>query len=93
MKPSSMWRADSSGGSSENSTGRRRIGMMRLSKSRAEAISLSHTGLLDCTSWLPEPLRLRVADASGSPDAGEPEELSAFLTGDARAESRVVATE
>ena len=49
--------------------------------------------LLDGTGWLPEPLRLRVADASGSPDAGDPEALPAFLADDADGEPRAVAAE
>jgi ParB family chromosome partitioning protein len=49
--------------------------------------------LLDGTGWLPEPLRLRVADASGSPDAGDPEALPAFLADDADGETRVIAAE
>ena len=49
--------------------------------------------LLDGTGWLPEPLRLRVADASASPDAGDPEGLPAFLAGDADGEPRAVAAE
>jgi hypothetical protein len=44
--------------------------------------------LLDGTGWLPEPLRLRVADASRSADAGEPEALPAFLAGDADGDLR-----
>jgi ParB family chromosome partitioning protein len=49
--------------------------------------------LLDGTGWLPEPLRLRVDDASGSPDAGDPEGLPAFLADDADGEPRAVAAE
>jgi ParB family chromosome partitioning protein len=49
--------------------------------------------LLDGTGWLPEPLRLRVADASGSTDAGDPEALPAFLAGDADGEPHAVAAE
>jgi ParB family chromosome partitioning protein len=49
--------------------------------------------LLDATGWLPEPLRLRVADASPSPDAGGPEALPAFLADDADGEPRAVAAE
>ena len=49
--------------------------------------------LLDGTGWLPEPLRLRVADASESPDAGDPEALPAFLADDADGEPRAVAAE
>jgi ParB family chromosome partitioning protein len=49
--------------------------------------------LLDGTRWLPEPLRLRVADASRSPDVGAPEALPAFLSGDADDEPRAVAAE
>jgi ParB family chromosome partitioning protein len=49
--------------------------------------------LLDGTGWLPEPLRLRVADASASPDAGDPEALPAFLADDADGEPRAVAAE
>jgi ParB family chromosome partitioning protein len=49
--------------------------------------------LLDGTGWLPEPLRLRVADASASPDGGDPEALPAFLAGDADCEPRPVAAE
>ena len=49
--------------------------------------------LLDGTGWLPEPLRLRVADASASPDAGDPDALPAFLAGDADGEPRAVAAE
>jgi ParB family chromosome partitioning protein len=48
--------------------------------------------LLDGTGWLPEPLRLRVADASESPDAEAPEALPAFLADDdADGEPRAVA--
>ena len=39
--------------------------------------------LLDGTGWLPEPLRLRVVDASESSDVGDPEVLPAFLADDA----------
>ena len=49
--------------------------------------------LLDGTGWLPEPLRLWVADASGSLAAGDPEALPAFLAGDADGEPRAVAAE
>jgi ParB family transcriptional regulator, chromosome partitioning protein len=49
--------------------------------------------LLEGTGWLPEPLRLRVADASGSADARDPEALPAFLVGDADGEPRAVAAE
>jgi ParB family transcriptional regulator, chromosome partitioning protein len=49
--------------------------------------------LLDGTGWLPEPLRLRVADASGSADTGGPEALPAFLTGDTEGEPHAVAAE
>jgi ParB family chromosome partitioning protein len=49
--------------------------------------------LLDGTGWLPEPLRLEVADASGSPDAGDPEALPAFLAGDTDGEPRAIAAE
>jgi ParB family chromosome partitioning protein len=49
--------------------------------------------LLDGTGWLPEPLQLRVADASASPDAGDPEALPAFLAGDSDGEPRAVAAE
>jgi ParB family chromosome partitioning protein len=49
--------------------------------------------LLDGTGWLPEPLRMRVADVSVVPDAGEPEELPAFLADDADGEPRAVAAE
>jgi ParB family chromosome partitioning protein len=49
--------------------------------------------LLDGTGWLPEPLRLRIADASESPDAGDPEALPAFLADDADGEPRAVAAE
>jgi ParB family chromosome partitioning protein len=49
--------------------------------------------LLDGTGWLPEPLRLRVADASGSPDAGDPEVLPACLAGDADGEPHAAAAE
>jgi ParB family chromosome partitioning protein len=48
--------------------------------------------LLDGTGWLPEPLRLRVADAS-EPDAGDPEALPAFLADDADGEPRAAAAE
>jgi ParB family chromosome partitioning protein len=44
--------------------------------------------LLDGTGWLPEPLRLPVADASESPDA-----LPAFLADDTDGEPRAVAAE
>jgi ParB family chromosome partitioning protein len=49
--------------------------------------------LLDGTGWLPEPLRLRAADASASRDTGDPEALPAFLAGDADGEPRAVAAE
>jgi ParB family chromosome partitioning protein len=50
--------------------------------------------LLDGTGWLPEPLRLRVADASGPPDAGDAETpVPAFLADDADGEPRAVAAE
>jgi ParB family chromosome partitioning protein len=49
--------------------------------------------LLDGTGWLPEPLRLRVADASESRDAGDTEALPAFLSGEADGEPRAVAAE
>jgi ParB family chromosome partitioning protein len=49
--------------------------------------------LLDGTSWLPEPLRLRGADAPASPDAGDAEALPAFLAADADGEPRAVAAE
>jgi ParB family chromosome partitioning protein len=49
--------------------------------------------LLDATGWLPEPLRLRVADATESPDAGDPEALPAFLADDADGAPRAVAAE
>jgi ParB family chromosome partitioning protein len=49
--------------------------------------------LLDGTGWLPEPLRLRVAEASETPDAGDPEALPAFLTGDADGASHAIAAE
>ncbi len=49
--------------------------------------------LLDGTGWLPESLRLRMPDASGSPDAGDPEVLPAFLAGDADGEPHAVAAE
>jgi ParB family chromosome partitioning protein len=49
--------------------------------------------LLDGTGWLPEPLRLRFADASESPDVGEPGALPAFLADDADGEPRAVAAE
>jgi ParB family transcriptional regulator, chromosome partitioning protein len=49
--------------------------------------------LLDGTGWLPEPLRLQVADATGSPEAGDREELPAFLADDADGEPRAVAAE
>jgi ParB family chromosome partitioning protein len=49
--------------------------------------------LLDGTGWLPEPLRLRVSDASGLPDAGDPPALPAFLASDADGEPRAVAAE
>jgi ParB family chromosome partitioning protein len=47
--------------------------------------------LLDGTGWLPEPLRLKVADVSEQPDAGAPETLPAFLAADD--EPRAVAAE
>jgi ParB family chromosome partitioning protein len=49
--------------------------------------------LLDGTGWLPEPLRLRVADASESPGVGDPEALPAFLADDTDDEPRAVAAE
>jgi ParB family chromosome partitioning protein len=49
--------------------------------------------LLDGTGWLPEPLRLRVADGPESPDAGDPEALPAFLASDADGEPPAVAAE
>jgi ParB family chromosome partitioning protein len=49
--------------------------------------------LLDGTGWLPEPLRLRIADASVSADAGEAETLPAFLADDTDGEPRAVAAE
>jgi ParB family chromosome partitioning protein len=49
--------------------------------------------LLDGTGWLPEPLRLRVGDASRSPDSGRAETLPAFLADDADGEPRAVAAE
>jgi ParB family chromosome partitioning protein len=49
--------------------------------------------LLDGTGWLPEPLRLRVANASEAPDAGNPEALPAFLADDTDGERRAVAAE
>jgi ParB family transcriptional regulator, chromosome partitioning protein len=49
--------------------------------------------LLDGTGWLPEPLRLRVANVSESPDTADPEALPAFLAGDADGEPRAVAAE
>jgi ParB family chromosome partitioning protein len=49
--------------------------------------------LLDGTGWLPEPLRLRVTNASEAPDAGDPEVLPAFLADDADCERRAVAAE
>jgi ParB family chromosome partitioning protein len=49
--------------------------------------------LLDGTGWLPEPLRLQVADASESPDAGAPQTLPAFLADSADDEPRPVAAE
>jgi ParB family chromosome partitioning protein len=49
--------------------------------------------LLDGTGWLPEPLRLRSANASEAPDAGDPEALPAFLADDADSERRAVAAE
>jgi ParB family chromosome partitioning protein len=49
--------------------------------------------LLDGTGWLPEPLRLRVAEASGSHDTGDPEALPAFLAADTDGEPRAVAAE
>jgi ParB family chromosome partitioning protein len=45
--------------------------------------------LLDGSGWLPEPLRLRVADASESP----PEALPAYLADGADDEPRAVAAE
>jgi ParB family chromosome partitioning protein len=49
--------------------------------------------LLDGTGWLPEPLRLRVADASQSPDVSNPEALPAFLADDTDGEPDAVAAE
>jgi ParB family chromosome partitioning protein len=49
--------------------------------------------LLDGTGWLPEPLRLRAANAWQAPDAGAPEALPAFLADDADGERRAVAAE
>jgi ParB family chromosome partitioning protein len=49
--------------------------------------------LLDGTGWLPEPLRLRVADGAASPDTGDPAALPAFLADDADGETRAVAAE
>jgi ParB family transcriptional regulator, chromosome partitioning protein len=49
--------------------------------------------LLDGTAWLPEPLRLRVADASETPDAGDPVLLPAFLADDADGEPHALAAE
>jgi ParB family chromosome partitioning protein len=49
--------------------------------------------LLDGTGWLPEPLRLRIADASGSPDVADPEALPAFLADNTDDEPRAVAAE
>ena len=49
--------------------------------------------LLDGAGWLPEPLRLRVADASESPDAGDTEALPAFLADGSDDEPRAVAAE
>jgi ParB family chromosome partitioning protein len=49
--------------------------------------------LLDGTGWLPEPLRLQVADATGSPEAGDREALPAFLADDSDGEPRTVAAE
>jgi ParB family chromosome partitioning protein len=48
--------------------------------------------LLDGTGWLPEPLRLRVSEASETPDVGDPEALPAFLADD-DGEPRAVAAE
>jgi hypothetical protein len=45
---------------------------------------------IDGTGWLPEPLRLRVADLSGSADAGDPRALPVFLADD---DPRAVAAE
>ncbi|HEX5957947.1 MAG TPA: ParB N-terminal domain-containing protein, partial [Hyphomicrobiaceae bacterium] len=49
--------------------------------------------LLDGTGWLPDLLRLRVADAPESPNAAAPEALPAFLAGDIDSEPRAVAAE
>jgi ParB family chromosome partitioning protein len=49
--------------------------------------------LLDGTGWLPEPLRLRIADGAASPDTGDPAALPAFLADDADGETRTVAAE
>jgi ParB family chromosome partitioning protein len=49
--------------------------------------------LLDGTGWLPEPLRLRIAGASESPDVDDPEALPAFLADDTDGEPRAVAAE
>ena len=49
--------------------------------------------LLEGTGWVPEPLRLRGADASESPDAGDLETLPAFLADDSDGEPRAVAAE
>jgi hypothetical protein len=51
------------------------------------------TGRPGGTGWLPEPLRPRVAAASGSPDAGDTEALPAFLADDNDGEPRAVAAE
>jgi len=63
----------------------------------AEAVQLDMAReaerLLEGAGWLPEPLRLRVTDASGSPDVGDPEALPAFLADDADGEPRAVAAE
>jgi len=49
--------------------------------------------LLDGTGWLPEPLRLRVADGSASPHVRDPEALPAFLADGSDDEPRAVAAE
>ena len=49
--------------------------------------------LLDGTGWLPDPLRLRIADASVSPDVGDAGALPAFLADDVDGEPRAVAAE
>ena len=48
--------------------------------------------LLDGTGWLPEPLRLRIADVSKSA-GGDSETLPAFLADDADGEPHAVAAE